>query len=177
MKNYNRHVHAAATLLLMVSLASCAPIPIYQPPTDTTQSAQLKLSLKDESRLLGVAIISRIEGDIICGEPLPNLQKMIVISKGNPLISNLNPSGVYIPAGRRFTLSAMGLNDGFRECGRIVSFVPKAGSRYEITLTNITTRTSDAPPTACPIGLVEVTPGTSTKEPVETTYEQCRPRN
>lgn len=178
LKNCRRYFRRryATILPLIVSVAACTPIPIYQPPSDTSQSAHLKLSLKDQSLLAGVAIISQTEGEIDCGEPLPNVKKMIVIAKGNPLISDLNPSGTYIPAGRKFTFVAMGLNDGFRECGRIVSFVPKTGSNYEITLTNTTIRSPYSAPTVCPIELIEVIPDTNAKGdvlPVETIYEKC----
>jgi hypothetical protein len=162
--------------ILALTLTSCAAIPVYEPPTDLAQSAHLRLALKDQSLLAGVATIRHIDGDIICDQPLPNQKKMIVISKGNPLISDLNPSGTYIPAaGKKFTFMAMGLNDGFRECGRVVSFVPKAGNRYEITLVNAAMRGSNSQALACPVEIVDV----SRKEnpvSVDVTYETCRPK-
>ena len=164
--------------VLTVSLNACAPIPIYQPPSDTKNSAHIRLSFEDESILAGVATVSRIEGDIICGEPLPNLERMIVISKGNPLITNVNPTGTYIPAGKKFTFSAVGLNDGFKGCGRVVSFFPKKGRHYEIGLTNKTLRNSYDESIPCPLQVFEVLQGDSgsekEKSSVEITYEECR---
>jgi hypothetical protein len=179
MPHYTRSPTAAGLLLLALLLASCTPVPIYKPPADTAQAAQLRLAFKDRSLLSGVATIARTEGENICGEPLPNYQKMIVISKGNPLISNLNESGTYIPAGRKFTLVAMGLTDGGKTCGRVLSFVPKTGSRYEITATNPMGGTVGADP-GCAIQVVEVTDYNETNaspvRPVDFQYEECKPR-
>ena len=158
----------------VIALAGCTPIPIYKSAAGV-DTAHIALSFQDQSILAGVAMISRIEGKITCGEPLPNLQRMIVISKGNPLITDVNREGVHIPANKRFTLVATGLNDGFSACGRVISFLPNAGSRYEIAMTNTTVRQSGAAPAACPIGLVEVLPDDSGRKPVEVVYEECQP--
>lgn len=178
MKN-SRLSRLLTTLLLAASLVSCSSIPIYQPPSDLSASAQLKLSFKDESFLTGIGQLSRTDGDIICKQKLPNYEKMIRISKGrisNPLVSNLNASGVYIPAGRKLTLSAMAVNDGFPPCNsRIISFVPKIGSIYQVNLTNTTVKLPVSAPAICEMELVEVSPDLGTQEPVEVTYEKCIP--
>ena len=165
-------------LLIAFGCSACTPIPIYQPPANVSESAHIRLSLKDESLLSGVATISQIEGNIVCGEPLPNLKRLIVISKGNPLISNLNASGTYIPTGQKFTFSAIGLNDGFRGCGKIVSFVPQKTERYEITMANATDRSPSSAPVACPIQVTKTSQSEGAKgvvaKPVAITYEQCQ---
>jgi hypothetical protein len=92
------------------------------------------------------------------------------------LISNLNALGVYIPAGRKLTLSAMAVNDGFPPCNsRIISFVPKIGSVYQINLTNTTVKLPVPAPAICEMELIEVSADLSIKEPIEITYEKCIP--
>jgi hypothetical protein len=63
-------------------------------------------------------------------------ERMVVIKKGNPLITNQNPTGVHVVAGKRLTFSFVGLNDGHPACRRAFSFVPEADKRYVLRASN-----------------------------------------
>lgn len=135
--------------LVLASLAAtsvaCTPIPIYQPPSDRVDRAHIKIDFQDESLLFGVAILYKVEKPILCGKPM-KVERMVVISKGNPLISDQNPAGVYVPTGRRMTLSSMGLNDKNPACGRAFSFIPEAGKSYSLRVANNSDRYSGSKP-------------------------------
>jgi hypothetical protein len=167
-------------LLISVLSSGCTPTPIYKEPMDLDHSARVSLSLSDESLISGIAIVGIVDGTIVCGEPLPNYRKMLVISKGNPLVKDLNRNGARVPAGQSITLSVSGLNDGFKGCGRLVSFTPKSGGNYEIGMANKTMRIPF--PFAnkvieCPIVIAETSQdehGKAVYTEVDLTYVSCQ---
>lgn len=172
--------HIATVLLISLLSAGCTPTPIYKEPIDLDGSARISLSLSDESLLAGIGIVGIVDGKIVCGEPLPNYRKMVVISKGNPLVKDLNRSGARVPAGQTITLSVSGLNDGFKGCGRIISFTPKSGGNYEIRMANKTMRSPYAfanKTIECPIVIAEAIQdkhGNAANTEVDITYESCQ---
>lgn len=175
-----RSLSISLTLITGLIAGCSTPTPIYKEPTDIADTARLSLSLSDESLIAGIAIVGIVEGEIICGQPLPNYRKMIVISKGNPLVKDLNRNGALIPGGQKIVLSVSGLNDGFKGCGRTFSFTPKPNGNYEIGMANTTMRKYykwDNVRIECPVVVTEAARddrGNVVGKGLDITYESCR---
>ena len=157
-------------------LGGCTPIPIYQQPPSGLARAFVKPVVTTEKIVAGAATVSATTGPATCGKEFPGLRKVLTVSHRNPLVSDLNSEGFWIPAGERFYFVAMVHVDG-AFCGQAASFVPAANGSYAMKLHGQSSYSRYEPATCS----VEITKIDSTRQMAEEkvdpsfTLEACVP--
>lgn len=155
------HLRMALVMAMVALLAGCglaARPPLYQSPPDTTGKAFLKLQYSHASILSGVGRVYRYEGSAAgpdCDKPLPGIQTLFVQSRGNPLVSDQNMEGIWIPAGARFYMQVRTLRDTAGICLQYPSFIPKNGASYVLHVAHVPHQSDDGQYVECDVGLTE----------------------
>jgi hypothetical protein len=170
----------------LASLAGtgCTTAPLYEVPDSVREKAYLTFEYTENNFSLNplvigkpfapssVAKVSRLEGEFICGKPLPNPQTMFIRSHGNPLVSNINMDGIWIAAGRRFMFYAMSLPGPSHMCGVTASFTPRMGAKYALRLDQSEGR-------GCSAEVIEMSAENASKEEssavADFQLESCKP--
>ena len=114
-------------------LSGCTSLPAYEQASEDQDRAFVKPVLSTTKLLAGVGNVYAFERPATCGEKFPVQKKLLTISQGNPLVKDVNGSGVWVPAGKRFYFSTLVLMDGF-QCGLAASFMPEKNGSYEMWL-------------------------------------------
>jgi hypothetical protein len=154
--NVNRWIAILAFTIPLV-LSGCATQPVYVLP-ESAQKAFLKFDFVLHPMAISVAKVSTMGSDWDCNPSIPNAQTLVIISRGNPLVSDVNVAGLNIEAGKKLRVFA----DLIMVCSRYGSFTPKPGSTYDLKLIH-------TPETKCSLELTEVGKG-----PVKDfKYDQC----
>ncbi|MDO6565925.1 hypothetical protein Q4561_02525 [Alteromonas sp. 1_MG-2023] len=121
-------------LLIPLIITGCAGMPDYVEPKSTTPSATLKVTNDFDAPLLGYSTFVHTHTETeTCGKSFgaESGARLIVLDKGNPLISELNPDGVKLSAGRKYSFMIMSVA-GMQNCIIYASFSPEADQNYEI---------------------------------------------
>lgn len=116
---------------MVVVLSGCATKARYIEPNTAAPRAQLSIGVQTVKLISGFATVDVVAGASKCGEAYPDSKRAIVISQGNPLISNINAEGIWVNADKPIHLVTMMGMDGF-SCGQALSFTPEAGGNYEL---------------------------------------------
>lgn len=123
------------SIVVLVSLvAGCAGLPDYvEPPTDAPSS---KLTIKHdfEAPFLGYSTFINVHTEEeSCGKSFGSNSgaRLVVLDKGNPLISELNPGGVKLSIDKKYTFMILSVA-GPINCAIYTSFTPLANESYEI---------------------------------------------
>jgi hypothetical protein len=136
----------AVSALSVISLTGCTIAPVYQLPESSKATAYLSFEYTENNfslnptnfgkqfSLSSVGKVLRIDGPVICGEPLKNPQKLFVRNHGNPLVSELNKNGIRVEAEKKLIFDATSIPNLKNVCGRVASFTPKVGAKYVIHL-------------------------------------------
>jgi len=73
-------------------------------------------------------------GQVLAAQDSGALQKLFVRARGNPVIADVNPDGVWVAAGKTMGLSASATTSASRRCSASGQFTPRANVNYEIRL-------------------------------------------
>ncbi|CAN7417832.1 hypothetical protein [Rhizobacter sp. LjRoot28] len=124
------------SVALPIVLTACASQRPYEIPPTVTDRAHLQVEFAEESVLSGAVRVDRRIAAHSCDGALMNplfvdSEQLVVVSKGNPLLSNLNLTGVWIPAGEKAVLAIMSLRDA-RSCSSVVAFDSVKDRRYAL---------------------------------------------
>jgi hypothetical protein len=162
---------------LTVMLAGCAT-PEYRSREDLAERAFLKFKYSGGSILSGVGRIYSVEKRWLCGTSYWKNEKQTIFAESNGLAKiSLNRQGVWIPAGSRFEFVMLSAQ-GMESCLLLGSFLPKAGSTYEIKGVHTHYLTWDR---VCTIEVLEVaqpdTPGEQKRAVDDFRLEPCREDN
>lgn len=156
-------------IALSLTLISCAKAPLYQATEPTNERAYLKVVYDTDLVFTKVAKFSHIDSQPHCGKPINDIQTLAVLNRGNPLISEVNPDGLPIAAGRLFRLQGLSIPSNPKYlCGLTVTFKPKAGTTYEATL-----RHHDKTQSQCILELAEVSESGNKLPPSDFAVESC----
>lgn len=121
-------------VLLVCLVAGCAGLPDYaEPPTDTP-SSKLLFKHDFEAPFLGYSTFVNVHTEEEpCGKSFGSDSgaRLVVLDKGNPLISELNPDGVRLSIDKKYTFMILSVA-GPINCAIYTSFSPKANESYEI---------------------------------------------
>lgn len=161
--NRDRAVMIAA---LSGLLAGCAPN--YKVPDDSPFVANLQFKYTSSMQLLHTGRFAYSPSPVKCSlGAQEGEQQLAIISKGNPLISDLNANGLPIAAGKPFRLKAEGIpirpEDG---CFKIMTFVPRAGATYEASF-------DQSGAGRCSLAVAELTGTKSERLVVQTAMEEA----
>jgi len=118
---------------LLITLAGCASIKEYEQAEPAIPRAFVKVRPEVSSLISSVSMISIVDEINYCGDPAVNLKRAYRRSDGNPLVTDLNIDGFWVPSGKRVPFSAVVLSDK-GTCGVWASFLPEAGKTYEIRM-------------------------------------------
>ncbi|MHA7681574.1 hypothetical protein [Cupriavidus sp. PET2-C1] len=118
----------AATIVI---LSGCATKTRYIEPNSAAPRARLSIDVQTVKLISGFATVDVVAGPSKCGQEYPDSKRAIVISRGNPLISNINAEGIWVNADQPIHLVTMMGMDGF-SCGQALSFTPEAGGNYQL---------------------------------------------
>jgi len=128
----------AAVLLFPLLAAGCVSAPTYVLPQDVADRAFLKVDHRDRSIISGALRVDRRTGPPACRNLLMNpafqgSEKLIMKSFGNPLITDVNPDGAWIPAGQKMIFSAIWMADS-THCTVTAAFTPEKDVHYVLGL-------------------------------------------
>jgi len=131
-------VQRVAVLVFPFLLAGCVSAPTYVLPDSVTDRAFLKVDHKDRSIISGALRVDRRTEPPACSNLFMNpafqgSEKVIMKSFGNPLITDINPDGAWIPAGERLMFSAIWMADS-SHCTVTAAFTPEKNSHYVLGL-------------------------------------------
>lgn len=137
----------------------------------------LRLDFKDDSIIAAIGVVDRFQGPAACGQPLASQARVLRLSRGNPLVRDINRGGIAIPAGEKFSFLATLLIDSFAPCNFVSSFTPKAGATYELYLASRSLARVGEPPLACEAKLFEIggklPDGKESREELPLALEAC----
>jgi hypothetical protein len=127
----------SALAVVALLLTGCTIGQRYHVPNETQERSTLKFvysgKYKGNSYLPHVAAFYHDDKPSMCSAAPEGGHRLAVFSRGNPLVAEINTNGLPIAAGRPFRIRAAHIpvrpEDG---CIRVVSFVPRAGSNYEV---------------------------------------------
>ena len=157
--------------LLLSSLAACAPLPQYVSPSDQGNTAKIRLALKDVSIISGSALLLKIDPETCStGKRTEKNSQMMRIGRDNPLISELNPTGVLIPSDERILFRLMGFRDG-EICFANFSIMPKTGKEYTLNVINM--KTQGNADKSCPVSVIETDESSSERVLQLPDFESC----
>lgn len=164
--NVWRRYALVAILPFFIVPTGCTVAPTYRLPEDVQDRAFLTLSYSESSLIAGTVKVSKFQPPAICGKVHSNPETVFVLSRGNPLISNVNPDGVWIPANSKFSFVAISMRDGLPACGYSASFTPKADRAYKLKVLH-GVRNSNSEAGNCSVVVEEIISGNSdTKESI-----------
>ena len=123
-----------SALLLSILITGCAGMPEYIEPKSNVPTAKLTVINDFDAPFLGYStfVNTHTESET-CGKSFgaKSAARLIVLDKGNPLISELNHDGVKLSAGNKYSFMIMSVA-GMSNCTIFASFSPKADQSYEI---------------------------------------------
>lgn len=136
--------------VLVLALCGCAPL--YQLPDQRSPRAELKFSYESKMMRPNVATFAYSENSLNCQLGLQEgTKRLAVISRGNPMVSDVNVNGLFVAAEQKFRIKADAIplrpEDG---CFKIVTFTPRGGAAYEVKF--VQTRAN-----MCSISITELT--------------------
>lgn len=109
-------------------------MPEYIEPEPNTPTSTLKVTNDFDAPFLGYSTFVNTHTETeICGKSFgaKSAARLIVLDKGNPLISELNPDGVKLSTGNKYSFMIMSVA-GMSNCTIFAAFSPEAGQSYEI---------------------------------------------
>ena len=155
-------------VLLVCLVAGCAGLPDYaEPPIDKPYS---KLIIKQdfEAPFLGYSTFVNVHTEEEpCGKSFGSDSgaRLVVLDKGNPLISELNPDGVKLSIDKKYTFMILSVA-GPINCAVYTSFRPKLSESYELKVSGELHSFS----TSCKAELFKTDENTNQLSPVEFEY-------
>lgn len=168
---------AITTIFSLACLAGCVAVPEYKQTATEATGAYLIPKVETSTLVSGAATVSLFDDPAVCGEPFPNLRHVFKISKGNPLISNLNADGAWVPANVKTNLSVMVLLDG-GFCGMAFSFTPKQGQRYQLNIHGVRGKMLPFQPPSCEVSVAMIdSAGRKTGYPSDFQTTVCTPKS
>jgi hypothetical protein len=163
----------SSILLLSLLITGCAGLPNYTEPPTNIPLAKLKVTSNFDAPFLGYSTFVNVHTEEnTCGKSFgsKSAARLIVLDVGNPLISELNPNGVKLPVGSKYSFMIMSVA-GMSNCTIFASFNPKAGQNYEIK----TSGQLGSLGSNCKAELYSYDKTTNVKVPVDFEYYgQCR---
>lgn len=124
----------ASSVFASSLLYGCAAtLPVYSEPMPLGEKAFVKFALNSPFPItVGEIVIN--EGEVKCETMLNSRKKLFVRARGNPLISDENLAGVWLPAGRTVFLAARAITSAEHSCAIAGNFTPRSGVQYELRL-------------------------------------------
>ncbi len=153
---FYRNPHYIFSVGLLFLLTGCSQVPVYTAPDASIDRARLKLEFTDESLLAGSVRVVHTSRLAVCRESLPNPERLFIRSNGNPLISNLNKDGVWIPAGKTFSISVRSVVDARVPCDVNASFNPQPSGSYILKIFHENKLNTEA----CTVNVIDENSGT-----------------
>ena len=123
-------------LLISLLITGCAGLPTYTEPSTNVPTAELKVNSNFEAPFLGYSTFVNVHTEEdTCGKSFgaKSAAKLIVLDDGNPLISELNPNGVKLSIGKKYSFMIMSVA-GMSNCTIYSSFNPKADQNYKMNI-------------------------------------------
>jgi len=163
-------------LLISLLITGCAGLPTYTEPPTNVPSAKLKVNSNFDAPFLGYSTFVNVHTEEdTCGKSFgsKSAAKLIVLDDSNPLISELNPNGVKLSVGKKYSFMIMSVA-GMSNCTIYTSFSPEADQNYKM---NISGKLGSFG-TSCKAELYSYDETTNTTSPVNFEYYgQCRESN
>ena len=160
-------------ILILLLVTGCAGLPNYVEPKTNVPSAKFKVNHSFDAPFLGYSTFVNVHTEEqTCGKSFGSESgaKLIVLDDNNPLISELNPDGVKLAVGKKYSFMIMSVA-GMSNCTIYSSFKPEANSNYEMNVTG----KLGAHSTHCKAELYRVDEAANKITPVEFGYYgQCR---
>ncbi|MBB6578025.1 hypothetical protein HNP33_002093 [Comamonas odontotermitis] len=111
--------------------SGCAIKERYVEPKSDEPRARLNTNIKTSNIISVVTVVDVVDGNVKCGEKYQGAKRAIAISRGNPMVEDINPDGLWVNADREINLVMLMANDGFA-CVHNAKFTPEAGGIYEL---------------------------------------------
>jgi len=163
-------------LLIPLLITGCAGLPTYTEPQTNVPSAKLKVNSNFDAPFLGYSTFVNVHTEEdTCGKSFgaKSAAKLIVLDDSNPLISELNPNGVKLSVGNKYSFMIMSVA-GMSNCTIYTSFNPEADKNYKM---NVSGKLGSFG-TNCKAELYSYDEITNTTSPVDFEYYgQCRESN
>jgi hypothetical protein len=154
-------------------VTGCAGLPDYVEPKTNELSAGFKVKHDFDAPFLGYSTFVNVHTEEqTCGKSFGSKSgaKLIVLNDSNPLISELNPDGVKLAVGKKYSFMVMSVA-GMSNCSLYTSFKPQANEKYEMNVSGKLGSHS----THCKAELYSVDETTNKRSPVNFQYYgQCR---
>ncbi|MEH6597064.1 MAG: hypothetical protein V7736_16135 [Colwellia polaris] len=126
-------------LLIPLLLSGCAGLPTYIEPPTNTPSAQLTVISNFDAPFLGYSTFINVHTEEdTCGKSFgsKSAAKLIVLDDSNPLISELNPDGVKLSVGNKYSFMIMSVA-GMDNCTIYASFNPEINQYYKMNVSGV----------------------------------------
>jgi hypothetical protein len=160
-------------ILILLLVTGCAGLPNYVEPKTDEPSAGFKVNHDFDAPFLGYSTFVNVHTEEqTCGKSFGSESgaKLIVLDDDNPLISELNPDGVKLAVGKKYSFMIMSVA-GMSNCVIYTSFEPKSNEYYEMNISG----KLGAHSTNCKAELFLVDETANKKSSVEFQYYgQCR---
>jgi len=117
-------------------VTGCAGLPDYVEPKTNELSAGFEVKHDFDAPFLGYSTFVNVHTEEqTCGKSFGSESgaKLIVLDDGNPLISELNPDGVKLAVGKKYSFMIMSVA-GMSNCTIYTSFKPKANENYKMNV-------------------------------------------
>ena len=134
------------TVFVITGLCGCVAIPEYKQIANNSNGAYIVPSLTTLKLLAGAATVDVVDSPAICGEKYLDPKRIFRLAQGNPMISNLNQDGAWVPSSMPINLVVMVMMDGFN-CGQAISFLPEQGGKYRLDISGKSSFSKYIPPT------------------------------
>lgn len=160
-------------ILILLFVTGCAGLPDYVEPKTNEPSAGFKVKHDFDAPFLGYSTFVNVHTEEqTCGKSFGSKSgaKLIVLNDSNPLISELNPDGVKLAVGKKYSFMVMSVA-GMNNCSLYTSFKPQANEKYEMNVSGKLGSHS----THCKAELYSVDEIANKRSPVNFQYYgQCR---
>lgn len=160
-------------ILILLLVTGCASLPTYVEPKTDAPSAGFKVKHDFDAPFLGYSTFVNVHTEEqTCGKSFGSESgaKLVVLDDSNPLISELNPEGVNLAVGKKYSFMIMSVA-GMSNCTIYTSFIPQANEYYEMSVSGML----GAHSSHCKAELYRVDETTNKISPVEFQYYgECR---
>jgi len=126
-------------LLIPLLLSGCASLPTYIEHETNTPSVKLVVDNEFNAPFLGYStFVDMHTEEETCGDSFKSKSavRLIVLDKGNPLISDLNRNGVKLATGKKYSFRFIAAA-GTTSCSLFASFTPENQHEYKIDVSGV----------------------------------------
>lgn len=128
----SRTVGSALTVCALFATGCVTQPPTYVSPASADAKAFVKFELTSQYPIT-VGQVFIFEGGTCNSSPSTG-QKLFVRGRGNPLVSDINTDGVWLPAGKTVFLTGRAITSVSHTCAANATFTPRANVKYQLYL-------------------------------------------